>query len=166
MHETVADLRNLQGLLDRSYAAAGEHLLSIHSPERRMTAARIAQQLTGVCILALATVTSDGRPRAGPVDGLFFRGEFWFGSSPDSVRFRHIRRNPAVSAVHARGEELAVTVHGTAVETTLRADPGLAAYCAEIYHDRYGEGWSDWAAGFPFARIAAERMYAFERSGT
>jgi hypothetical protein len=165
MHETVADLRKLQALLDRSYASAGEHLLSIHSPERRMTAERITQQLTGVCILALATVTADGRPRVGPVDGLFYRGEFWFGSSSESVRFRHLRRNPAVSAVHTRGEDLAVTVHGRAAETTLRADAGFAAYCAEVYHPRYGESWSDWAAAFPHARIEAERMYAFEMTG-
>ena len=42
-------------------------------------------------LLALATVTADGRPIVGPVDGIFYRGAFWFGSAPDSVRFRHIR---------------------------------------------------------------------------
>lgn len=164
MHETAADLRELQALLDRSYATAGDHLLSIHTPERRMTAERLVSRLTGVCVLALATVTADGRPRVGPVDGLFYRGAFWFGSSADSLRFRHLRRNPAVSAVHTRGEELAVTAHGTAVETTLDAEAGFAAYCEAVYHPRYGAGWSEWAAAFPFARIVADRMYAYEAS--
>ena len=66
-------------------------------------------------LLALATVTADGRPIVGPVDGIFYRGAFHFGSAPDSVRFRHIRARPQVSATHLPGEELAVTVHGRAV---------------------------------------------------
>ena len=35
VHETPADLAALQDLLDRSYATAGPHLLSIITPERR-----------------------------------------------------------------------------------------------------------------------------------
>jgi hypothetical protein len=65
-----------------------------------------------MCLLTLATVTADGRPIAGPVDGIFYRGAFHFGSAPDSVRFRHIRKRPQVSAVHLPGEELAVSVTG------------------------------------------------------
>ena len=33
-------------------------------------------------LLALATVNSRGAPVVGPVDGIFYRGEFWFGTSP------------------------------------------------------------------------------------
>lgn len=51
-------------------------------------------------LLALATVTSNGRPVVGPVDGIFYRGAFHFGSAPDSLRFRHIRSRPHVSATH------------------------------------------------------------------
>src|SRR3954453_15169976 len=115
MHETQADLDALQELLDRSYAAAGAHLLRIHTPERRLRAEQVAEHLTGMVLLALATVTADGRPLVGPVDGIFYRGSFHFGSSPDSVRFTHIRRRPQVSATHLPGEHLAVTVHGTAI---------------------------------------------------
>ena len=161
MNETPADVDALQRLLDRSYARAGEHLLSIHTPDRRLTAEQVIERLSGVCVLALATVTADGRPIAGPVDGLFHRGAFWFGSSPDSVRFTHIRQRPDVSAVHTRGEEFAVSVHGTAVVSNLRAEPGLAAYCAEIYHPLFGEEWSEWAADLPYARIDARAMYVF-----
>jgi hypothetical protein len=63
MHETPDDLATLQRLLDRSYDSAGEHLLRIHTPERRLTAQQVAERLTGMCLLALATVTPDGRPR-------------------------------------------------------------------------------------------------------
>ncbi|MGH3609497.1 MAG: pyridoxamine 5'-phosphate oxidase family protein, partial [Pseudonocardiaceae bacterium] len=110
MHETPDDLAALQDMLDRSYATAGRHLRSIITPERRLTAGQVADRLTGMCLLALATVTADGRPIVGPVDGIFFRGAFHFGSAPDSVRFRHIGKRPQVSATHLPGEELAVTV--------------------------------------------------------
>src|SRR6478672_13622896 len=116
VRDTPDDLTALQDLLDRSYAAAGAHLLRIHTPERRPSAAQVAERLGGMCLLALATATADGRPLVGPVDGVFYRGAFHFGSSPDSVRFRHIRARPQVSATHLPGEELAVTVHGRAIE--------------------------------------------------
>src|SRR6478609_10678016 len=93
------------------------------TPERRVSAAALCDQLTGMTLLVLATVTADGRPIAGPVDGIFFRGAFHFGSSPDSMRFRHIRARPQVSATHLPGEELGVTVHGRAVPVDVSAGP-------------------------------------------
>ena len=103
MRETQADLRRLQGVLDESHERAGSHLRSIITPERRLKAGDLASRLTGMKLLALATVTSSGTPVAGPVDGIFYRGEFWFGTSPSALRIRHIRRNPAVSATHVPG---------------------------------------------------------------
>jgi len=44
VHESPADLAALQDLLDRSYASAGAHLLSIHTPERRLSAGEVAQR--------------------------------------------------------------------------------------------------------------------------
>jgi hypothetical protein len=67
MHETEADLRELQALLDRSYESAGTHLRRIITPERRLSAEALAGRLQGMCLLALATVTADGRPIVGPV---------------------------------------------------------------------------------------------------
>src|SRR3954468_21812173 len=97
-------------------------MLRIHAPDRRLSAEQVAERLTGMTLLALATVTADGRPIVGPVDGIFFRGSFHFGSAPDSVRFRHIRKRPQVSATHLPGEELAVTVHGRAVAIDLEGE--------------------------------------------
>jgi Pyridoxamine 5'-phosphate oxidase len=161
VHETPEDLAQLQALLDRSYAGAGPHLLRIHTPERRLGAAALAQRLTGMCLLTLATVTADSRPIAGPVDGIFFRGAFHFGSSPDSVRLRHIRARPQVSATHLPGEELGVTVHGRAVPV----DVGSGEFrqtLLDIYVPRYGEEWEKFLDSGPvFARIDAKRMFAF-----
>jgi general stress protein 26 len=65
-------------------------------------------------LLVVATVTADGRPLAGPVDGYFLHGTFWFGSGRDSVRMRHLAARPAVTATYLPGQELSVTLHGRA----------------------------------------------------
>jgi nitroimidazol reductase NimA-like FMN-containing flavoprotein (pyridoxamine 5'-phosphate oxidase superfamily) len=164
MKETPADLAALDDLLAGSYASAGPHLLRIHTPERRLTAEQIAERLTGMRLLALATVTADGRPLVGPVDGIFLRGAFHFGSAPDSIRFRHIRARPQVSATHLPGEELAVTVHGRAVPVDVRAEAGaeLRQALLDVYVPRYGAEWEEFLDSGPvYARIEAERMFAF-----
>jgi uncharacterized pyridoxamine 5'-phosphate oxidase family protein len=166
VHETAGDLQALQALIDASYAAAGPHLLSIHDPERRLSAEQVSEQLTGMCLLALATVTRDSRPIVGPVDGIFFRGAFYFGSAANSVRFRHIRARPQVSATYLPGEELAVTVHGRAVPVDIAA-PEHAAFrqtVLDVYIPIYGEGWEQEfleAVAPMYARIEAERMFTF-----
>ena len=169
MHETREDLEALQQLIDSSYAAAGPHLLSIHEPERRLTAAQVAERLVGMCLLNLATVTADCRPIVGPVDGIFYRGAFYFGSSPDSVRFRHIARRPQVSATHLPGEELAVTVHGRAVTVDVQAPEGagLRRTLLEVYVPRYGPEWEEFLDSEPvYARIDAQRMFTFAMPAT
>lgn len=164
MHETASDIVRVQEVLDRSYAAAGPHLLSIHRPERRMDAEQLSRRLTGMRLLTLATVTADGRPITGPVDGVFYRGAFHFGSSPDSARFTHIARRPQVSATHLPGEEMAVTVHGRAVPVDVGSpeQTGFRAALLEVYVPRYGEEWEAFLDSGPvYARIEAERMFAF-----
>ena len=161
MHETSEDITALQDVLDRSYASAGEHLLRIHTPERRLPAAQLAERLDGMSLLTLATVTADGRPIAGPVDGIFFRGAFHFGSSPDSVRFKHIRARPQVSATHLPGEELGVTVHGRALAVDVSSGE-FRQTLLEVYVPRYGPEWEKFLDSGPvYARIEPERMFAF-----
>jgi hypothetical protein len=161
VHETEDDLAGLQALLDRSYASAGPHLLRIHDPARRLSAEQLAGRLTGMCLLTLATVTADARPIAGPVDGLFYRGAFHFGSAPDSLRFRHVRVRPQVSAVYLPGEEIGVTVHGRAEFVPVRG--GFREMVLSIYVPRYGPDWeTDFLDSGPqYARIEAERIFAF-----
>lgn len=164
MHESSGEIAALQELLDRSYGAAGPHLLRIHTPERRLSAEQVVERLTGMCLLALATVGSDGRPIVGPVDGVFYRGAFHFGSAPDSVRFRHIRARPYVSATHLPGEELAITVHGRAVPLDVGSEEqaGLRRALLDVYVPRYGSEWEDFLDSGPlYARIDATRMFTF-----
>ena len=159
MHETQADLSRLQEVLDVSHERAGSHLRSIITPERRLTAVELTTRLTGMKLLALATVNSRGAPVVGPVDGIFYRGEFWFGTSPSALRIRHIRRNPAVSATHLEGEEFAVTVHGTAHIEGVPAElpDGFGEICREIY----GDDWLEWGSEAVYCRIEPRRMFTF-----
>lgn len=159
MYETPEDVSRLQSLLDESHSAMTAHMRSILTPERRLPATELIKQLQGMKVLALATVTSRGEPRVGPVDGLFYRGVFWFGSAPESVRFRHIRKRPSVSATHLDGERFAVTVHGTAelFDTSDPAFAGVRDYCLEIY----GDAWYDFGAPAQYARINPDRMYTY-----
>ncbi|MFN2591981.1 MAG: pyridoxamine 5'-phosphate oxidase family protein [Candidatus Dormibacteria bacterium] len=164
MHETPGDLAKLKELLDRSHAAGGPHLRSIITPERRLKAAELTERLQGMCLLVLATVTADGRPLNGPVDGIFYRGAFHFGSAPNSFRLRHIRARPQVSATYLPGEELSVTVHGTAVPVDVQdpANAGFRQTLVDIYVPRYGADWEQFLDSGPsYIRIEADKMFTF-----
>jgi uncharacterized pyridoxamine 5'-phosphate oxidase family protein len=160
MHETAADLAALQQLLDASYGRIGPHMRSIHTPERRVAASDLARVLRGVRVLDLATVTASCEPRVSPVDGLFYRGRFYFGSGEDSMRFRHVRSRPQVSACHTIGESFATIVHGRAIEIDVRADnqSGFLDYVHEVYPQ-----WEEWYAEStpPYAWIEPAAMYAY-----
>ena len=157
MHETAEDLAALQEVIDCSYADAGRHLLRIHTPERRLTAEQVAERLQGMSLIALATTTAGGRPLVGPVDGIFYRGAFHFGSSPDSFRFRHIRSRPHVSATHLPGEHLAITVHGRA--TVIEVEEQLRGVLRNIYGEQWLSDILD--RGALYARIDADRMFTY-----
>lgn len=146
MHETSADLTWLQALLDRSYEDAGDHLRSIFTPTSRLTAIEVAQSLSGIFEMHLATTTPDGAPLVAPVDGLFFKGKVWFGFPAAAARARLVRRDPRVSASYTRGESFAFIVHGVAVEKNV-SDPATEPYMAYVtaqYVERYGPGWIEW----------------------
>ena len=165
MLETPEELDNLQQLLDTSMAGAGEHLRGIITGERRLSAAELAGRLQGMRLLTVATVTADGRPLAGPVDGYFLHGTFWFSSGRNSVRMRHLAARPAVSATHLPGEELAVTVHGRAELLELR-DPAAAELrqaMLDWYVPRQGPEFESWldALDAVAARIEPAKMFTF-----
>lgn len=164
MRETPQDLARLQQLLDRSYDAGGAHLRDIITPQRRLTAAQLVGRLQGMCLLVLATVTADGRPINGPVDGVFYRGDWYFGSSPDSVRFRHLRQRPWISATHLPAESLSVSTHGRAHEIDVNAseNAGFRSALLDVYIPLYGKGWEQMLhSGAVYARIDAKRMFTF-----
>jgi general stress protein 26 len=165
MLETPEEVDHLQQILDRSAAGAGAHLRGIITDQRRLTASQLIERLPGMRLLVVATVTADGRPLAGPVDGYFLHGTFWFSSAPNSVRMRHLAARPAVSATHLPGEELAVTVHGRAELLDLReaADGELRQAILDWYVPRQGPEFEKWldALDAVAARIEPEKMFTF-----
>lgn len=157
MRETAEDLDWLQDVLDASYASAGAHLREIHTGPARLTAAQVVEVLQGMQVVVVATVTADGRPLTGPVDGFLHRGRFAFGTAPGAVRTSHLARSPAISLTHVRGETLVVTVHGTARPADLaEGDRDLR----DLLADHYGPAWGEWGAGSPYFIVEPTRMLA------
>ena len=165
MLETPQELERLQALLDHSMDEAGPHLRGIISDERRLDAGQLTERLRGMRLLVLATVTADGRPLAGPVDGYFLHGTFWFSSGTESVRMRHLAARPAVSATHLPGDDFAVTVHGRA-ECFRIGDP-IGASMRQAMLDHYlptqGPSFEEWLdnADALGARIEPDKMFTF-----
>jgi hypothetical protein len=165
MHETQGELVVLQELLDASAAGAGPHLRSIITAERRVDAAALCERLQGMCLLVLATVTADGRPLVGPVDGYFLHGTFFFSSGRDSVRMRHLAARPAVSATYLPGDEFAVTIHGRAelFEVLDPAHSELREAMLDFYLPKQGPAFEAWLEDEnPLgARITPEKLFTF-----
>jgi Pyridoxamine 5'-phosphate oxidase len=170
MHETPAEMERLRQLLDRSAAGAGAHLRSIASDDRRLTAEQVCARLTGMRLLVLATVTADGRPLTGPIDGYFLHGSWYFTSARNSVRMRHLAVRPGVSATHLPGEELAIVVHGRAWLFDLGGPDGAEVRQAMLDHYLPLQGpsfeqWLDQLDGIVGGRIDAEKMFTFATGG-
>ena len=168
MLETPEEIEKLQQLLDRSAAGAGPHMRGIITGERRLTAEQVCEKLRGMRLLVLATVTADGRPLSGAVDGYFLHGSFWFSSGENSVRMRHLAARPAVTATYLPGEELSVTVHGRAEPFGMREDSVRARELRQAMLDHYlplqvpgFQEWLDSDDTIRAARIAADKMFTF-----
>lgn len=165
MHETPAQIDALQRLLDQSDAQAGAHLRSVITGDRRLRATQLCQLLQGMRLLVVATVTGDGRPLVGPVDGYLLHGSFYFSSARNSVRMRHLAARPAVSFTHLPGEELAVTVHGRVELFDVSSDehPELRQAMLNFYLPKQGPAFRTWLdkENPVGARVIAEKMFTF-----
>lgn len=165
MNETPEEVERLQRLLDQSIETAGPHLLDIISPQRRLSAAELCRRMDGMRLLAVATVTSDGRPLVGPVDGYLIHGSWYFSSARQSVRLRHLAARPAVSATHLPDEHLAVTVHGRAelFDVNDPVHPELRRAMLDHYLPLQGVTFEQWLdeVNPRGARIEAAKMFTF-----
>jgi hypothetical protein len=160
MFETADDLARLQDLIDSSHRRGGEHLRSVITGERLVTASELVDRLSGMCLLSLATTSRDGRPFVSPVDAFFVQGRFWFGSAPNALKMRHIARRPHVSATHLDGEQFAVSVHGTAIIEGTVAELADSPF-GRAAQNFYGDGWLEWGDGAVYAVIEPDRLLVF-----
>lgn len=147
MHETEAELDALDALLARSLSGATAHLRSIIRPgERTLTARQLTAVLSGMCVLALSTVTASGEPRVSAVDGHFLHGCWVFSTDRSAAKARQLARRPAASAAYLRGETLGVFTHGTAETLNPRAGPADPEWGSvlEYLTRQYGESPLNW----------------------
>jgi hypothetical protein len=163
MRETPEELRELQALLDASLSRSTAHLRSIVTTERTLTAEQLTRTLTGMCTLALSTVTAGGEPRISGVDGHFLHGRWHFGTARTAAKARHLAARPAASAAHMRGDSLGVFTHGTAVPLNPLNAPASPAWPALLAYlkDFYGAEAFDWSAEVVYYRLEPHWMAVF-----
>jgi hypothetical protein len=163
MRETPEELEELQALLDGSLSRSTSHLRSIINAERTLTAEQLTEVLTGMCTLALSTVTAKGEPRISGADGHFLHGTWHFGTARTAAKARHLAARPAASAAHLRGEDLGVFTHGTVeILNPLDGDPAadwpdLLAY----FQDFYGADLFDWENEVVYYRLHPHWMAVY-----
>ncbi len=71
MLETADEITALQTLLDTSHASSTDHLRSIITGDRVLSARDLVALLTGMKVLSVATVTARGEPRISAMEGHF-----------------------------------------------------------------------------------------------
>lgn len=146
-------------MFDAHLARANAHMTAIVTPKRRLNARQVAAHLQGIKHVAFATVTSGGAPRVSPLDTLFLHGRFTMSTGSGTTRARHLRRNPACSAVHLEGDRIAVVANGT-VEWITREhaehDDIHRAWSAAYESDPY-----TWGDGVVLFRLQPSSMWAY-----
>jgi len=157
--ESEEDIRELQALLDRTFARANPHLLAIVKPERRLNARQVVRYLQGTKHVAFATVNAKGEPRVAPLDGVFVRGRFTVSTGGRAARLEHLRANNACSAAHMDGDTVGIVVHGHA-EIVGRDHPD-AAELEPIWREIYGSSPFEWGEGVVFMRIEPTSMWSY-----
>ena len=162
MRETTEELRAFQHRLDSSHAGVTDHLRSIITDDRTLRAHEIADLMTGMRVLSLATVTANGEPRISAMDGHFLHGRWTLSTDPGSAKGRQIRARPAVSAACVEGEEVAVLTHGQVeILTPGHPDRDEVLYYWRDFYGAEALPWDD----IRLIRIRPTRMvgYAFAR---
>src|SRR3954447_5438240 len=162
MHETPEELNELQALLDASLSRSTSHLRSIVA-ERTVTAEQLVQFLTGMCTLAISTVTAQCEPRISGADGHFLHGAWHFGTARSAAKARHLAVRPAASVAHMRGEDLGVFTHGT-VEILNPEDAGPAVDWPDLllyFKDFYGDNAFDWDNDVVYYRLHPDWMTVY-----
>lgn len=164
MYETPDQIAELQQLLDAAHGHSTQHLRSIITDERRLTATELAEVLTGMRTLNLATVTASCEPRISAVDGHFLNARWVFSTAGSAAKARHLRSRPAASASYVDGERIGVFSHGQ-VEFLTPEHPDFAAIEDHLVA-HYGSSPSSWGDDIVYCRLQPTWMvgYAFDKA--
>jgi hypothetical protein len=164
VYETEDELDALQRLIDDSFARASEHLRSIMTPQRRLSARDLVAALPAPAVLTVASVTGRGEPRISAVDGHFLAGAWHFGTATASPKAAQLRARPATSAAYTPRDGFGVFCHGRALPLTGAALDRLDEHWQRIYGARLASLGdvscfridAHWLVGFEFARDGAD----------
>jgi hypothetical protein len=94
-----------------------------------------------------------------PLDGVFVRGRFTVSTGGQAARLRHLRANPACSAVHMDGDRVGIAVHGRA-RILEQGDEGVEAL-DRAWTEIYGSSPFSWGEGVVFMVIESSSMWAY-----
>ena len=156
MRETAEELAGLQQLLNSSFAVASEHLLSIMSEPRRLSAARLVSEIPSPAVLNIATVTARGEPRVSAVDGHFLHGHWYWTTAADSPKIHQLRARPPISASYTPRDGFGIFCHGRAV----LLDGDERQLLREHFVATYGQDPEQWG-DIAYVRIDASWLVAF-----
>jgi general stress protein 26 len=159
MNETAGELTRLQELMDASFARSSAHLQKIMTPDRRLTAARLCADLTGIAVLNVATVTANGEPRISALDGHFLHARWYATTADSSAKARQLQRRPAISAAYTPRDGYGVFAHGTArfLEPASPEFDALTEHCVSVY----GEAPQAWGPDVVYLAIDASWFVGF-----
>ncbi|HXP18533.1 MAG TPA: pyridoxamine 5'-phosphate oxidase family protein [Streptosporangiaceae bacterium] len=163
MYETEAELDELQAMLDASLSRSTAHLQSIVKPgERTLRARQLVRVITGMCTLALSTVTATCEPRVSAVDGHFLHGRWIFTTARSAAKATHLGARPAASVAYLRGEEVGVFTHGAAELLNPAGGPDDPEWPAILDHltAHYGQSPMNWGDVVGY-RLRPHWMVAF-----
>jgi uncharacterized pyridoxamine 5'-phosphate oxidase family protein len=159
MHESDAEIVELQRLLDRSMKNAGAHVRSIFNRNNWLSARQVCLHLQGVRQVAAATVTSAGEPRVAPIDAVFFHGKFCLSTDANWLRARHLAKRPALSLTYFESADPVIMVHGRAAFTK-KNQKDFATLDSE-WVKAYGNSILELSDNVEFIRVEPTIMLAY-----
>jgi nitroimidazol reductase NimA-like FMN-containing flavoprotein (pyridoxamine 5'-phosphate oxidase superfamily) len=146
----------LAAIQQRTFARATKLTAGAYPPERRLTAAQLAEYLDRRTFSVVATTRPDGRPHA-VVSGYVRRDDlFWLPVAEDSVRERNVSHQPWTTLVITHGERdehVVVIVEGAATVVPAADVP------ADVRAQAHGEWAGTWL------RVRAERVISYASEG-
>lgn len=109
----------------------------------------------------IATANADGSPHCAPVWGIWFEGEFIFGTDKRSVKARNIQRdNRAI--VHLESGDDTLIMHGILVHAQL--SPDLQERMGQAYVEKYHLDPQMGETDNPFFRLLPRKVMAWLES--
>ena len=118
MRETAEEVQRLQALMDATNARANAHMAAIVKPERQLNAAQMVKYLQGLEHVAFGTVNAQWRAARGAARRALCPRPLHAQYRARMARWRNLERNPACSAAHYVGDDVAVVVNGHVDELT------------------------------------------------